>query len=337
MRFNMLKFMQRLAVFGLGLELGLAMVFPGSAAEEQEKEQGTIISDVDLRVSPDETSQRLARATRGRDVPLVMDRTTVSGKVWVHVLVVVDVDRDRQSARQITGWVPNNFVVTTRTPNADQVIYGEAVDSENQAQQRAGRKHAAEDALRLYYRLYEYFPTSPLAGESLWRAADIRWQLDKADLGTRPSSREIDPSTREGIEDETMKLVGKKFPHSKWADLAAFDLIDNKLCGSWGGETKCPEKESELYEKYAREHPESPKAAEALYNAAWRQAALVDMYKAAHEQNKSEKARKKSTDLAQEIVTRFAEGDWKAQATELMHAVQQGIPTYDVENRKPVS
>jgi hypothetical protein len=325
----MLKFTRRLAA------AGLALVFAGAWA--QQKEQGTIISDVDLCVSPDSTSQRLARATRGRDVPLVMDRTTIGGRVWVHVLVVVDVDRDRQSARQITGWVPSTFVVTTGTPNADQIIFGEAVDSENQAQQRGGRKHAAEDALRLYYRLYEYFPSSPLAGEALWRAADIRWQLDKAEMGTRPSSREIDPSTREGIEDDTMKLVIKKFPHSKWADLASFDLIDNKLCGSWGGETRCPEKESELYEKYAREHPQSPKAAEALYNAAWRQAALVDMYKGEHEQNKSEKARKKSMDLAQEIATRFPEGDWKPQAMELMHALQQGIPTYDVENRKPAS
>ena len=80
---------------------------------------------------------------------------------------------------------------------------------------------------------------------------------------------------RDGMDEEFMKLVIKKFPHTKWADLAAFDLIDNKLCGSWKGETRCPEKEAEVYEKYAREHPDSPKAAEALFNAAWRQAVLV--------------------------------------------------------------
>jgi len=32
-----------------------------------------------------------------------------------------------------------------------------------------------------------------------------------------------------------MKLVIKKFSGSKWADLAAFHLIDNKLCGDWQG------------------------------------------------------------------------------------------------------
>jgi len=60
---------------------------------------------------------------------------------------------------------------------------------------------------------------------------------------------------RSWTDDENMKLVMKKYPHTKWADLAAYNMIDNKLCGSWKGETHCPEKESELYEKYAREHP----------------------------------------------------------------------------------
>jgi len=315
----------------LGLFLALSHAFA------QDKEQGTIISDVDMHVSPDSTGQKLARVTRGRDVPLVMERTTLGGRVWAHVLVVVDVNLELQSARQISGWIPTTFLITTGTPNADQIIYGEAVDSENQAQQRGGRRGAADDARRLYYRIYEYFPNSPLAGEALWRAADIRWQLEKADMGRRSSSREMDPNMREGMDEETLKLLIKKYPRTKWADLASFDLIDNKLCGSWKGETRCPEKESDIYEKYAREHAQSPKAAEALFNAAWRQAVLVDMYKAERDRDKSEKARRKSMELAQEIVTRFSEGDWKPQAMELMHALQQGIPTYDVENRKPAS
>lgn len=308
-----------------------------ASAFGQEKEQGTIISDVDMYVSPDTTAQKLAKATRGRDVLLVMDRTTLSGKIWAHVLVVVDVNFDRETTRQISGWIPNTYLVTTATRNGDQIIYGEAVDSENQAQQRGGRKGSAQDAMRLYYRVYEYFPSSPLAGEALWRAADIRWQLEKQDVMRRPSSREMDPSVREGMDEQNMKELIKKFPHTKWADLASFDLIDNKLCGSWQGETKCPEKESDLYEKYAREHPQSPKAAEALYDAAWRQAVLVDMYKAANERDKSEKARKKSTELAQQIATQYAEGDWKPLAMELMHALEQDLPTYNAETKKPVS
>src|SRR5438270_4655433 len=249
-----------------------------ATAWAQQKEQGAIISEVDMYVSPDATAQKLARATRGRNVILVMDRTTISGRSWAHVLVVVDVDREQQSERQISGWVPSNVLVTTAIPNGDQIIYGEAAASETQAQQRGGRRHADEDAMRLYYRLYEYFPNSPLAGQALWHAADIRWQREKFDARLRPSFREMDPNLREGMDDTTMKLVIKKFPRTRWADLAAYALLDNKLCGSWKGELKCPEKESELYEKYAREHPQSPRAAEALDNAPWRLARLVDMY-----------------------------------------------------------
>ncbi|HEY2496957.1 MAG TPA: hypothetical protein VGK24_07800 [Candidatus Angelobacter sp.] len=301
----------------------------------QEKEQGTLIDEVTMYVSPDLTAQKLARATRGRDVPLVMEHTTIGNQAWAHVLVVVDVDRDRETTRQISGWVPAKYVVSNSTPNGDQIIFGEAVDSEQQAEQRGGRKHAAEDAMRLYYRLYEYFPNSPLAGEALWHSADIRWQLEKADVRMRPSSREMDPNLRVPIDDENMKLVMKKFPHTKWSDLAAYDMIDNKLCGSWKGETKCPEKESELYEKYAREHPESPKAAEALFNAAWRQAALVQMYGAQHDKER-DKARRKATELAQEAASKAPEasatgGDWKPRAMELIYTLQQGIPTYTAE------
>jgi outer membrane protein assembly factor BamD (BamD/ComL family) len=300
----------------------------------QEKEQGTVIDEVTMYVSPDATSQKLARATRGRNVPLVMDRTTISKQAWAHVLIVVDVDLERETERQITGWVPSKMVITTATPNGAEIIFGEAADSESQAQQRGGRKHAAEDAMRLYYRIYEYFPNSPLAGEALWRAADIRWQLEKSDVRLRPSSREMDPNMRDSMDDQNMKLVIKKFPHSKWADLASFDLIDNKLCGSWKGETKCPDKEAELYEKYAREHPQSPKAAEALYNAAWRMGALVEMYKTQHEQDKAEKARRRGVELAQEVASKYPEGDWKPRATELMYALQQGISTYDADQAR---
>jgi len=317
------------------LALGVALAITPAIA--QEKEQGTLINEVEMYVSPDPASQKLATVTRGRDVILVMERSKMGGREWAHVLVVTEVDIERQSARQISGWVPSSAVMTTATPNADQIIFGEAVDSENQSQQRGGRRHADEDAMRLYYRIYEYWPNSPLAGEALWRSSDIRWQREKFDTRLRPSSREVDATMREGMNDEFMKLVEKKFPHTKWSDLAAYDLIDNKVCGSWKGEIKCPEKESEMYEKYAREHPQSPKAAEALYNAAWRHAAMADMYKANKENDKSEKARRKSMELAQEIATRFAEGDWGPQARALLYALQQGLPTYDVENRKPIT
>src|SRR5262249_5433850 len=109
-------------------------------------------------------------------------------------------------------------------------------------------------------------------------------------------------------------------------DLASYDLIDNKVCGEWKGDAKCPEKESDLYEHYAHEHPQSPKAAEALYNAAWRQAALVEMYKTAHQQDKSEKAKRKGIEIAQELSGQYPDGDWKPRALALIYTLQQNIP-----------
>ena len=126
-----------------------------------------------------------------------------------------------------------------------------------------------------------------------------------------------------------MRELMRKFPRTKWSDLAAYDLLDNKICGSWKGETKCPEKESDLYERYAHDHPQSPKAPEALYKAAWRQAVLVDMFKSKNEHDKSEKAKRKALQIAQEISTKYPEGDWKPRTAALVFALQQGleIPT----------
>lgn len=304
----------------------LAALLPVTACLAADKEGGTVIREASMYVSPDVTSQRVATVTRGRNVPLIIDRSAIEGKPWVHVLAVVDAGLIQ--VKEVSGWIEAKLLVTNTTPNGDQIIYGEAADSENQAELRGGRKHAAEDAMRLYYRLYEYFPNSPLAGEALWRSADIRWQLEKSGVIARPSAREMSPDLRTQIDDETMKLVIKKFPHTKWADLAAYDMIDNKVCGDWKGETSCPEKESDIYEKYSREHPQSPKAPESLYNAAWRQAALVDIHKGNHQQDKAERARKKGLELAQELAAKYPDSDWKPRAANLIYALQQNITVY---------
>jgi len=174
----------------------------------------------------------------------------------------------------------------------------------------------------------EYFPNSPLAGEAAFRSADIAWQLELYDAKSRPSAKEKDPYMRHQIEDEQMRKVEKKYPHTKWADLAAFNLIDNKLCGDWQGDPKCPEKETSIYEKYAAEHPQSPKAAEALYDAAWRQSALIEIYREREDQKKSEQARAHATELAQRAMQQYANSDFAYRAQRLLYLLQQKIPTY---------
>jgi hypothetical protein len=125
-----------------------------------------------------------------------------------------------------------------------------------------------------------------------------------------------------------MKLVMKKFPGTKWADLADFHLIENKLCGDWQGASKCPDKEADMYEKYAKEHEQSPAAPEALYNAAWRRSALIEIYKTEANQKKSEESKTRSVDLAKKIITQYGQSDWALRAQRLLFYIQQGVPTY---------
>src|SRR5450432_868300 len=191
-------------------------------------------------------------------------------------------------------------LVQSNTPDGDKILFGEAVDSEDQASQSHGRRYAAQDAMRLYAEVAELFPQSPLAGEAMYRSADIRWQLEKSDQASLPSAKEQDPYLRRGLDDDYFRKVMKKFPDTKWAYLSAFHLIDNKLCGDWQGQSKCPAKEAEIYEKYAAEYPQSPAAAEALYQAAYRWAALIEIYKTEEQPKKSDEAKTKALAVAQQ-------------------------------------
>ena len=162
----------------------------------------------------------------------------------------------------------------------------------------------------------------------MYRSADIRWQIEKADVSSRPSAKARESFLREGMEEKYMKEVMKKFPGTKWADLATFHLIDNKLCGDWQGISKCPAKEAEIYEKYANEHPQSPAAPEALYDAAWRYSALIEIYKTENDAKKSEESKNKAIALAQKVASQYGQNDWGARAQRLLYLVQQDIPTW---------
>jgi len=295
----------------------LAAPFSFAAAE-----RGVMVRVAQIYLSPDTGSPRIATIDRGREVAVIE-----KSRDWLHVLATLAEPSEISEGRDISGWILDKGVVSAATPNGDKVLFGEAVACEQEAGRRGGRKGADKDALRLYYRAAEYFPQSPIAGEALYRAADIRWQIDRADLFGRPSGR--DPRTRlYGINEDLMKQVIRKFPRTKWADLAAFDLLDNKLCGDWQGESRCPEKEAEVYAKYAVEHPQSPVAAEALYNAAYRRSALIELYKNDGKSNHIGDAKARAIALAQRVIADFPQSDWALRAQTLLYKLEQGIPTY---------
>ncbi len=297
--------------------LFIVLLVAFSAVAHAEQLRGVMIRDATIYLNPDATSAKLATIGLGREVAIMEQ----SGR-WLHVLASITEEKD------VTGWMQDKGVVHTNDPNGDKVMFGAGADAEAEATKRHGRRGAAQEAMRLYARMAEYFKNSPLAGEAAYRAADIRWQIEREDVMTRPSAKERDPIMRGRIDEDYMHDVMKKFPHTKWAALAAFNLIDNKLCGDWGGSVKCPEKESEIYEKYATEYPDSPKASEALYNAAWRHAALVDMYRSDNDAKKSEENRGRTVALAQKIASQYPQTDWAMRAQLLIFKLQQGIPVY---------
>src|SRR6516164_5881043 len=247
---------------------------------------------------------------------------------WIKIFAIVGEVSEEGQAKEITGWVQNQGIVSASTPNGDRILFGAAADAEDEDSRPRGRKGAARDAMRLYARTSEYFPNSPLAAEALYRAGDIRWQIEYNDIRTLPSAKEQDPDVRPKIDEETMKQVIKKYPHTKWADLAAYHLLDNKVCGDWQAQSKCPERETELYEKYVTEHPQSPKAAEALYNAARRQAALIEIYKTEGQANRSGAAATRAKQIAARLVTQYSDSDWANRALALQYKIEQSIPTY---------
>lgn len=288
-----------------------------STAARAEVIRATTIRVMPLYIAPDASSAKLGDVDRGREVIYLE-----TSNDWVHV------QANLTEEKTVTGWVQSKGLIQSNTPDGDKILFGEAVDAEDQASQRNGRRYAAQDAMRLYGEIYELFPQSPLAGEGMYRSADIRWQIEKADVMSLPSAKEQDAYLRRGMNEDYFKKVIKKFPGTKWAYLAEFQRIDNKLCGDWQGQSKCPQKEAEIYEKYASEYPQSPAVAQALFQAAYRWSSLIEIYKSEEELKKSEDAKNRAIADAEKAISQANQSDWGPRSRRLLYMVQQGIPTY---------
>lgn len=295
--------------------------------------RATCLRETPLYITPDTGAQRVDRVQEGRE--LVIAET--SGE-WIRVFANTDIEEvsekdapvfGRDTAPPpISGWMQAKGVIRDSTPDGDKVLLGEAATMETLAEDARGPRNAGQTARFLYRRLVEFFPQSPLAATAAWRAADIRWQFQKADAARLPSSKEKENYLREQPDEDELKKVIKMWPGSKEADYAAFEMIDNKLCGDWQGQPKCPEKEAGYYEKYAAEHPNGPRTAQALYQAIYRMAVLGDMFAADESEKKSEAARAHAHELAKTLTEKFPTSDYAARAATLVYKVDQGIAVY---------
>jgi hypothetical protein len=295
--------------------------------------RATLVRVANLYVQADESSDRLAEVTPGREL-VIVER---NGK-WLRVFANTDAPENRQSDEPvleqdtqpvpISGWVIDKGIIDVNTPHGDQILFGEADVAEAAASESHPVPRAAQDARLLYRRLVEMFPQSPWVAEAMYRAADIRWQMQKSDALSLPSAHEKESYLREQMDEDEMKKVEKYFPHTKWADLAAFDLIDNKLCGDWQGSEKCPEQEAGYYLKFVDEHPTADVAANALYNAAWREASAGDMWASDGNDKRAEEDRNNAKGIVQRMTEKYSQSEFTVRGTTLIYKVEQGIPIY---------
>lgn len=340
MIFRVMRRMARSVVFVVSGALMLGV------ATAQKKDQtvkpiagprATALQITPMYISPSADSQRIDKVQVGREM-VVADR---SGQ-WLKVFANTDIaemhnDRDEpwvgedSTPPPITGWVQAKGIVIEDTPNGDQIIMGTAANDEDLASDPRGPVNSAQSARLLYRRVAEMFPNSPLAPQAAWRAADIAWQIQKSQNSSLKSNRERDPHLRPDMDDDELKKVIKAYPKTRWAAFAAFDLIDPKLCGDWQGATQCPEKEADIYMKYADEYPDGPRTARAMYEAVYRLAVLTNMYQSANNDKKSRDAHQKASDIAGQLRSKFADSDYSWRAGALVFKLDQNIPVYGID------
>jgi outer membrane protein assembly factor BamD (BamD/ComL family) len=320
----------------------LCLLLPSVAASAQQRPVppqpdaalATLIRPSNLYVQPDASSSKLITVAPGREL-VVNDQNGP----WVRVFANVDKPESMAIDHPIvpgpaqtipvSGWIQDKGLVTAATPNGDQVLFGAAQGYEDAASRADPPPDAAIEARVLYERVDQMFPKSPLTPEAMWRAADIRWQLQKADAATLPSAHAQQPYMRELMDENEMRAVLHKFPHTPWAADAAYVLIENQLCGDWQGSEKCPEKEAQDYLNYADMYPDSTKAPVALYDAAWRKAAAGDMWEADGNLKRAGEDRKNAEEIVERLEQKYPKSRFATRAAALFFEVHQRIPVFE--------
>jgi len=333
----MLSFLSKRFVCGAMVFLAVSSVVVAQKSKDKagydRAARATVLHEANVYVTADINAQKISVVTPGHEVVVVQR----SGP-WIQVFANTDVEdtsdentpefADEDAATPASGWIRDKGVVAPTTPGGDVILYGAAANLEHEAMQPHAPKGAAMAAHLLYERVANYYPQSPLAAPAAWRGADIRWQMEKLDISTLPSAKEQDAYLRPQLYEGEMKKLMKQYPGTKFAALAAYDMLDNKLCGDWQGLPKCPEMESGLYEKYAQKFPDSPKAAEALYNATYRQGVVVTMYTVQEDKKRADQAGQRVEALAQQLKEKYPQTDEAARAASIAYKVQQGIPIF---------
>ncbi len=189
-------------VIAATLSLTAAAVAGQSRADRQAQNYDkaarfTVVHDANVYVAADADSQKISLVTPGHEV-VIVERNGPWIKVFANTDINDNANEDDRNKPEFgedanvtpaSGWIRDKGVVGPSTPDGDVILYGSAANFEDQASQPRAPKGAAGSAHLLYKRVAEYFPGSSLTSEAAWRAADIRWQLDKLDISTLPSAK----------------------------------------------------------------------------------------------------------------------------------------------------
>jgi hypothetical protein len=185
------------AVLICGVSQSAAQSGNGGAQKKMAKAmagpRATVLRVTVLYVAPDKDSEKVARVQPGREMVVAEQ----SGP-WVRVFANTDVEQEREEEQPVfaepppppvSGWMEAKGIVKETMLDGDSILMGEAANEEALASDPKGPANAAQSARLLYRRLVEMFPDSPFHLEAMWRAADIRWQIETADASTRSSWR----------------------------------------------------------------------------------------------------------------------------------------------------
>lgn len=332
----------------LSLCMFLLCTLPLARAQQQRgpdprtSPKATVIRPETIYIQGDTGSDKLGTVSPGREMA-ILNR---SGH-WLNVYANTDIEKVRQSdqpvfgnapdgARDdqpISGWIQDTDVVDSTTPNGQAILFGEGISDEQVASSAHPAPGAAEEARRLYRMAAELFPKGPRTAEAMWRSADILWQIQKEDAATLPSAHEKENYLREQPDESEMRMIQKLYPGSQWASFAAWDLIDNQLCGDWQGSEQCPEKEAIYFNQFAGRYPDSPRAPHALYESAWRLACAGDMWAEDNNQKRSTDDRNQSVDTAQHLLQKYPDTDYAARAAALIYKVDHAVPIYGSDRK----
>lgn len=281
----------------------------GLAAQQAVALQKAVaIAPATIRLNPDQTSATIGTIQPGATVGI---QAQSGGFVQVF--------------SGVSGWAPNHGLVLLSNPQAAEILFGAAVRLESQAEASSGEQIAAQNAARLYLRVYEDFPQASRAAEALYRGAAIRWQL-----GLSGEPRRRTPSERQFPDTGDLRRVVKKFGGTPWAARADYDLlVTHFTCGDWSEKPSCLGKEADRYRDYVKKYPHGPKSAEAAYDALYREAIAWTIYQQpgkTQDLSQAQRYREQAEADAAQIERAYAGTDWAALATLAGYDLRQGTP-----------